>query len=280
MEDTIVRVEDLIFAYQEDQERPTIQGVSFEIKRGDWLAVIGHNGSGKSTLAKLIDGLLEAQSGHIYVDGQELSEETVWEIRQKIGFVFQNPDNQFVGATVEDDVAFALENAGIPRDEMVERVNRALDQVNMTQYKDREPSSLSGGQKQRVAIAGVLALQPEVIILDEATAMLDPEGRHEVVSLMQDIKESQEMTVLSITHDLNEAAMADQIFVVNRGQIVKKGRPEEIFKEGQALVEMGLDVPFAEQLKEALQARGLDMPEAYLTEEGLVDYLCKLNSTR
>ncbi|KAA9302387.1 MULTISPECIES: energy-coupling factor ABC transporter ATP-binding protein [Aerococcus] len=280
MEDTIVRVEDLIFAYQEDQDRPTIQGVSFEIKRGEWLAVIGHNGSGKSTLAKLIDGLLEAQSGQIYVDGQELAEETVWEIRQKIGFVFQNPDNQFVGATVEDDVAFALENAGIPREEMVDRVNRALDQVNMSQYKDREPSSLSGGQKQRVAIAGVLALEPELIILDEATAMLDPEGRQEVVSLMQAIKESQEMTVLSITHDLKEASMADQIFVVNQGQIVKKGRPEEIFEEGQALVEMGLDVPFAEQLKDALQARGLDLPDTYLTEEGLVDQLCKLNSTR
>ncbi|MDO4679812.1 MAG: energy-coupling factor ABC transporter ATP-binding protein [Aerococcus sp.] len=276
----ILSVDQLHFKYDEEQTVETLTDINFAIEEEEWIAVIGHNGSGKSTLAKLIDGLLEANSGTITVDQLKLSEETVWDVRKKIGLVFQNPDNQFVGATVEDDVAFGLENAGIPHDVMVERVNWALEQVGMSDYKDKEPANLSGGQKQRVALAGVLALQPKIIILDEAMSMLDPEGRREVMSVIQQVKAKQHLTIMSITHDIDEAALADRILVMKGGQLVGTGTPAEIFSYGTELIEMGLDVPFPEKLKQALRDRGFPVPHGYLSTEGMVDWLCKFNSTK
>ena len=213
------------------------------------------------------------RSGTIKVGGKELNEANVWDIRRMVGMVFQNPDNQFVGSTVEDDVAFGLENQGIPRDEMVERVHDALERVRMLAFAKREPARLSGGQKQRVAIAGVVALRPDIIILDEATSMLDPEGRAEVIATIQKIKEESNLTVISITHDIDEAANANRILVMRQGQLTNEGTPEKIFSAGEALVEMGLDLPFPEKLKVALKERGVVVPTNYLTEEGMVDWL-------
>lgn len=276
-----IRVEDIYFSYEHDDEKDTgdwtVAGASFEIAAGDWVAMIGHNGSGKSTLAKLIAGLLEAEKGTIMVAGLTLSEETLWDIRSKIGLVFQNPDNQFVGATVEDDVAFGLENQGMPRPEMQKRVAWALEEVGMSAFKTREPANLSGGQKQRVALAGILAMQPEIIILDEATAMLDPEGRSDVLAILKRIKAQGDMTILSITHDINEAAMADQLLVVNQGQIVDQGAPETIFQQGEALLALGLDVPFSEKLRLKLAEAGGQIPDAYEDERGLLDWLCQFD---
>lgn len=272
----LIEVCDLCFRYEEEQAELTIDHANFSIEAGAWAAIIGHNGSGKSTIAKLLDGLLEAESGDITIGGVRLSEATLWDVRDQIGIVFQNPDNQFVGATVEDDVAFALENQGVARNEMLVRVERALRQVDMWQYRDREPATLSGGQKQRVAIAGVLAMRPKIIILDEATAMLDPEGRSEVMRILQTIKADEHITVLSITHDIDEAAMADTVLVVSAGRIVRQGKPQEIFQAGLALPSMGLDVPFAEKLRLALVARGLAMPD-YVDEKGLISFLWPSN---
>ena len=199
----MIEIKNLKFKYNQDQTSYTLNDVSFHVKHGEWLSIVGHNGSGKSTTARLIGGLLVADSGQIIVDGQELTEETVWDIRDKIGMVFQNPDNQFVGATVEDDVAFGLENKGLPYKEMVSRVQEALSFVGMMDFKDREPARLSGGQKQRVAIAGIIAMRPSILILDEATSMLDPEGRQELIQYIEDIRQQYGMTVLSITHDLD-----------------------------------------------------------------------------
>ncbi|MDO4670721.1 MAG: energy-coupling factor ABC transporter ATP-binding protein [Aerococcus sp.] len=279
MASPILTVDHLNFKYDKDATNETLKDINFSIQAEEWIAVIGHNGSGKSTLAKLIDGLLVAESGTVIVDGIELNEETVWDIRQKIGLVFQNPDNQFVGATVEDDVAFGLENAGIPHDVMVERVQWALEQVGMSEYRDKEPGNLSGGQKQRVALAGVLALQPKIIILDEAMSMLDPEGRSEVMAVIKEVKERQHLTIISITHDIDEAALADRILVVKGGHLMGSGTPADIFSYGTELIDMGLDVPFPEKVKHALKARGFAVPKEYLSTEGMVDWLCKLNST-
>ncbi|MGY0836802.1 energy-coupling factor ABC transporter ATP-binding protein [Aerococcus urinaeequi] len=275
MSKPIIQVQDLSFQYSQSDERFAIDGLSTSIYEGEWLAIIGHNGSGKSTFSKLLVGLLEAKSGTIEVDGKVLSMETVWDIRSQIGLVFQNPDNQFVGATVEDDVAFALENRGIPVEEMHERVASALKRVKMWDYRDKEPASLSGGQKQRVAIAGVIAMAPKIMILDESTSMLDPEGREELMAVVADIKQDNDLTVISITHDLNEAAEADRILVFKEGNIIKEGRPADIFTYGHKLTEVGLDVPFAEQLKRALAKRGVDVPSDYIDEEGLGEWLCK-----
>lgn len=275
MSKPIIQVQDLSFQYSQSDERFAIDGLSTSIYEGEWLAIIGHNGSGKSTFSKLLVGLLEAKSGTIEVDGKVLSMETVWDIRSQIGLVFQNPDNQFVGATVEDDVAFALENRGIPVEEMHERVASALKRVKMWDYRDKEPAALSGGQKQRVAIAGVIAMSPKIMILDESTSMLDPEGREELMAVVADIKQDNDLTVISITHDLNEAAEADRILVFKEGNIIKEGRPADIFTYGHKLTEVGLDVPFAEQLKRALAKRGVDVPSDYIDEEGLGEWLCK-----
>ncbi|MDK2845307.1 MAG: energy-coupling factor transport system ATP-binding protein [Enterococcus sp.] len=269
----IIEMKDLTFRYQEEDQIPALNKVSLNINQGEWIAIIGHNGSGKSTLAKTINGLLLPESGSIKVNGQEINEKTIWEVRRNVGMVFQNPDNQFVGSTVEDDVAFGLENQGVPREEMLVRVRESLEQVRMAEFMRKEPSRLSGGQKQRVAIAGIVALRPNVIILDEATSMLDPEGRLEVIATVKKIKEENNLTVLSITHDIDEAANANRIFVMKKGELIQEGTPEEIFSQGEKLIELGLDLPFPERLKLALKARGVDVPKEYMTEEGMVDWL-------
>lgn len=256
-----------------EEDRPALKNVSLSIEQGEWVALIGHNGSGKSTLAKTINGLILPQEGSVAVGDMLLNEENIWNIRKMVGMVFQNPDNQFVGSTVEDDVAFGLENQGIPREEMVTRVKNALEQVRMEEFATREPARLSGGQKQRVAIAGVVALRPDIIILDEATSMLDPEGREEVISTIKKIKEENNLTVLSITHDIDEAANANRVMVMRQGELVSEGTPAEIFSAGPELIELGLDLPFPEKLKAALKQRGISVPTAYLTEEGMVDWL-------
>jgi energy-coupling factor transport system ATP-binding protein len=269
----IIELNNLTFKYQQADERPALNDVSLSINEGEWVAIIGHNGSGKSTLAKTINGLLLPESGTVSVGGNQLNEENIWSIRKMVGMVFQNPDNQFVGATVEDDVAFGLENQGIPRDEMLVRVKNALEQVRMMEFMKREPVRLSGGQKQRVAIAGVVALRPDIIILDEATSMLDPEGREEVIATIKKIKEENNLTVLSITHDIDEAANANRVLVMRQGQLVDEGTPEKIFSAGPQLVEIGLDLPFPEKLKQSLKDRGIAVPEEYLTEERMVEWL-------
>lgn len=272
---SLITLENIMYRYNNDQENNILDDVSFTIEKGEWVTIIGANGSGKSTLVKTLNGLNVPQNGNVIIDGLALNEENIWAIRQKVGMVFQNPDNQFVGSTVADDVAFGLENIGMPRDEMIVKIDQALQQVGMQNFKMHEPARLSGGQKQRVAIAGILALAPDIIVLDEATSMLDPKGRAEVLATVQAIKEQNNLTVISITHDLNEAAQADRIFVMEKGQIKYENKPEEIFKLGDDLVELGLNVPFVEQLKTALINRGLELPDEYMTEERLVEYLWK-----
>ena len=272
---SIIDVKNLSFRYKESQEYHDVKDITFHVKRGEWLSIVGHNGSGKSTTVRLIDGLLEAESGEIVIDGQRLTEENVWNIRRQIGMVFQNPDNQFVGATVEDDVAFGLENQGLSRQEMKKRVEEALDLVGMLDFKKREPARLSGGQKQRVAIAGVVALRPAILILDEATSMLDPEGRRELIETVKGIRKDYDMTVISITHDLEEVAMSDRVLVLKKGEIESTSSPRELFSRND-LDQIGLDDPFANQLKHSLSQNGYDLPENYLTESELEDKLWAL----
>ena len=272
---SIIEVKDLSFRYKEDQECYDVNSVTFHVKRGEWLSIVGHNGSGKSTTIRLIDGLLEAESGEIWIDGQLLSSENVWDLRRQIGMVFQNPDNQFVGATVEDDVAFGLENQGLPREEMKKRVAESLELVGMLDFKKREPARLSGGQKQRVAIAGVVALRPAILILDEATSMLDPEGRRELIQTVQEIRKDYQMTVVSITHDLEEVAMSDRVLVMKKGQVESTSSPRELFSRDD-LDQIGLDDPFTNQLRESLRETGYQLPDGYLTEGELEDKLWEL----
>lgn len=269
----IINVKNVTYTYDDEDQRPALKGVSFSINKGEWVAIIGPNGSGKSTLAKTVNGLIEPDSGEVAVGGLELNEKNVWSIREMVGMVFQNPDNQFVGSTVQDDVAFGLENLGIPREEMLERVRTALEKVNMLEFAEREPARLSGGQKQRVAIAGIVALRPDIMILDEATSMLDPQGREEVLRTVKEVKEQENLSVLSITHDIDEAAAANRVLVMRDGQMIQEGTPERIFSYGEKLVEMGLDLPFPERLKASLKKEGIDVPKDYLTEEGMVDWL-------
>ena len=269
----MIEIKNLKFKYHQDQLSYILDDVSFHVKHGEWLSIVGHNGSGKSTTARLIGGLLVADSGQIIVDGQELTEETVWDIRDKIGMVFQNPDNQFVGATVEDDVAFGLENKGLPYKEMVSRVQEALSFVGMMDFKDREPARLSGGQKQRVAIAGIIAMRPSILILDEATSMLDPEGRQELIQYIEDIRQQYGMTVLSITHDLDEVAMSNRVLVLKQGKVESISSPRELFSRGSELVDLGLDIPFSALLTQKLKNQGLIDCEGYLTEKELVEQL-------
>ena len=272
---SIIDVKNLSFRYKESQEYYDVKDITFHVKRGEWLSIVGHNGSGKSTTVRLIDGLLEAESGEIVIDGQRLTEENIWNIRRQIGMVFQNPDNQFVGATVEDDVAFGLENQGLSRQEMQKRVEEALDLVGMLDFKKREPARLSGGQKQRVAIAGVVALRPAILILDEATSMLDPEGRRELIETVKGIRKDYDMTVISITHDLEEVAMSDRVLVMKKGSIESTSSPRELFSRND-LDQIGLDDPFANQLKHSLSQNGYDLPGNYLTESELEDKLWEL----
>ena len=268
----IIEVQHLKYKYDNHVDDYILKDVTFHVKQGEWLSIVGHNGSGKSTTIRLIDGLLEAESGEIIIDGDELTLENVWEKRRHIGMVFQNPDNQFVGATVEDDVAFGLENQGMDYQTMFDRVQEALDIVGMQDFKEREPARLSGGQKQRVAIAGVVALRPDIIILDEATSMLDPEGRLELIQTVKKIKDRHGMTVISITHDLDEVALSDRVLVMKEGQVESTSTPSELFSRVD-LEDLGLDEPFTNQVKATLLDSGFQLPERYLTEKELQDYL-------
>ena len=277
----IIELSHVTYSYPNSDTR-ALKDLSLTINQGEWVAIIGHNGSGKSTLAKLLNYLLAPTAGDITIAGTSVTEENMWAIRDMVGMVFQNPDNQFVGATVADDVAFGLENRGIARDEMITRVQAALTEVQMAAFADREPARLSGGQKQRVAIASVLAIQPKILILDEATAMLDPKGRREMIALVHELKTrmGDELTVLSITHDIEEAASADRVVVINDGDLIETGAPAQVFANADKLREFGLAVPFAEQLKEKLRERGIDVPASYLTTEGMVDWLWQSISTK
>lgn len=271
MTSTAIEFNEVAFEYEETK---VFENISFKVNKGEWLAVAGHNGSGKSTLAKLVIGLFQPSKGEIRVNGIKLSEDTIWEIRRDIGLVFQNPDNQFVGTTVQDDVAFGLENAGIKREEMVVSVQNALNSVKMSQFSDREPHLLSGGQKQRVAIAGVIALEPSIIILDESTAMLDPKGCREVLEVINKLRFEKNITIISITHNLEEVVKADRVLVLNEGEVYAQGTPEEIFARGEALTEIGLALPFGIQVADELRKNGLDIESKLLISE-LVEQLCK-----
>lgn len=275
--ESFVRLEHVFYKY-EDTEKYAVKDVSISAQKGEWVALVGHNGSGKSTIAKLLNGLLFPEDGLIKIGHFVLSEKNIWDIRRQVGMVFQNPDNQFVGATVQDDVAFGLENHGVPHDTMVERVESALNEVGMQSYALHEPARLSGGQKQRVAIAGVLALQPDVIILDEASSMLDPRGRAEVMETIRIMREQEDITVISITHDLDEVLFADRVIVMNNGEVHSEGTPQEIFEQADAMREIGLGVPFIIELQEKLVAGGFETGSTVLSEGALLDQLWKLNS--
>ncbi|HFU4512343.1 TPA: energy-coupling factor ABC transporter ATP-binding protein [Streptococcus suis] len=277
--ENIIEVKNLKYKYDQEDEKYTLNDVSFHVKQGEWLSIIGHNGSGKSTTVRLIDGLLEAESGDIYISGNKLTADNVWEKRRLIGMVFQNPDNQFVGATVEDDIAFGLENQGVPLEEMRVRVQEALELVGMASFKKREPARLSGGQKQRVAIAGIVALRPNIVILDEATSMLDPEGRLELIRIVKEIKDEHNMTVISITHDLDEVALSDRVIVMKNGQIESTSTPAELFMRDD-LIELDLEQPFTANLAESLRQAGIAIPLRYFTEEELEETLWEFISKK
>ena len=271
----IIDIKDLCFRYSQENEKLDLSHIDLHVNEGEWLAIFGHNGSGKSTLAKAIDGLIEPEAGEIFIDGEKLTDKSLWNIRKKIGMVFQNPDNQFVGADVEGDVAFGLENHGIEREEMHARVKKALEVVDMQNFAKHEPVRLSGGQKQRVAIAGVLALRPKIVIFDESTSMLDPEGRLQIISLIRQMNQIEGFTVISITHDIDEASLADRVIVIDDGQIIDDSLPEKLFQKGEQLIDIGLDVPYPQRLKLELKKRGIQIPAEYMDEESMVNWLCR-----
>lgn len=273
--ENIIKVENLCFEYEPGLK--TIHNISFQIKKGEYVAILGHNGSGKSTIAKLLIGLLEKKSGNIIIDHKELNLENLYKIREKIGIVFQNPDNQFIGATVRDDIAFGLENICIPREKMDELIERYAKRVRMDQFLDHEPTKLSGGQKQRVAIAGILAMSPSIIILDESTSMLDPRGRKEINELIRELKKDKEMTIISITHDIEEAKNADRILLLNKGEIVGDGQPETLLMNEKLLQDLHLDTPFALKVSRKLKAQGIQINETLNVEE-LEKQLCQLHA--
>lgn len=269
---TGIKIRKLVFTYP-DSKYPVLNNINLDFEPFSWTAIIGHNGSGKSTLARLIDGLLSPTAGSIEVDGIQVKESSLGQIHQQIGFVFQNPENQFVGATVADDVAFGLENRQVARNEMEEKIDKALTMVGMSDYKNTAPINLSGGQKQRIALAGILALMPKIIILDEATSMLDPLARQEILSLLQRLKNEYNLSIISITHDLKEIELADKIVVLNDSQVVKQGTPSEILKDKELLLEIGVGVPASQQLQKLLVERGIDIPNRYLNLEELKNWL-------
>lgn len=268
----IVDVHDVSYTYPGNHEA-TLKNVSIAFNQNEWTTIIGHNGSGKSTLARLIDGLLPLDKGSIVVDGVSVNEDHLSDIHQKIGFVFQNPENQFVGTTVEDDVAFGLENHQVPRNEMQFRINQALDDVAMQSYAHKEPGMLSGGQKQRVAIAGILSLRPKILIFDEATSMLDPVARQTVLQLLQRLKVEKGFTIIAISHDPIEATYADNIVIMDQGHVVAHGRSTDILGNYNLLNKYQLTLPFTEQLKRALLARGMQLPAEYMTEEQIIKWV-------
>ena len=273
-----LRMEDVSYQYEPDA-RPAVSHVTLEVERGSFVAVLGHNGSGKSTLAKLMNALFLPTEGRVLVCGMDtLTEERVWNIRRHAGMVFQNPDNQIVANVVREDVAFGLENLGVPQDEMVRRVEAALSAVRMSEFAETAPHMLSGGQKQRVAIAGVLAMEPELIIMDEATAMLDPSGRAEVLATVRKLNREKGMTVVWITHFMEEAAIADRLIVMNDGSVALEGTPRQVFSRVEEIKALGLDVPPMAELAQTLRDKGLPLPEGILTVSDMVkelkDVLC------
>ena len=252
-----LEVKNLSFAYSPEQV--AIDDVSFSVDKGKFIVVLGHNGSGKSTLAKLIVGLLDKNSGQIFFDGEEVTRNNIQNLQNKTALVFQNPDNQFIGVTVEDDIAFGLENKCIPHDKMQEEINLFADSVNMLDYLKKEPINLSGGQKQRVAIAGALILRPEILILDEATSMLDPKGKSTVRKVIDRIhQENPDLTIISITHDVDEALLADEVFILSKGKLVKSGNPKEVFRDREDLLKLKLEVPFIYRFEEKLAKCGIN----------------------
>lgn len=276
-----VLLDNVSYSYEE-QASPALSGVSAEIRPGEFVAVLGHNGSGKSTLAKLLNALFIPSEGNVIVCGYNTREEKlVWEIRQRAGMIFQNPDNQIVATVVKEDVAFGLENLGVPTEEMIPRIESALSAVRMSSCADKAPHLLSGGQKQRVAIAGILAMEPSVIIADEATAMLDPSGRKEVLETIRTLNRQKGITVVWITHFMEEAALADRVLVVTDGQIRLSGTPAEVFDKVDVMREMHLDVPHMTALANELRAAGMPLRPGILTVEELaeeVEKLCPLKS--
>ena len=278
MMDSIIKIENLIFEYRkEEEEQPVkaINNISLEVEKGSFTAILGKNGSGKSTLAKNLNGLLLPTGGTVYVNGYNTAdEEHIWDVRQSAGMVFQNPDNQLVSAIVEDDVAFGPENLGIEPADIRRRVDKALEDVNMGPFKGKSPHLLSGGQKQRIAIAGVVAMKPRCIIFDEPTAMLDPKGRKEIMSIIKELHE-EGITVVLITHFMDEAVNADRVIIMHQGEIFMDGTPAEVFGQGEKVKSVNLDVPMAVELARALRQRGIEVPEKIIGTEEMVEYLCQ-----
>ena len=276
MEETILTAKDLKFRYDPEQPDYALNGVSAEVKRGEFVAVLGANGCGKSTLAKHFNAILLPESGTVLVEGMDTKdEEKIYDIRQTVGMVFQSPDNQIVATVVEEDVAFALENLGVPPEEMRRRVDEAMKMAGIYEYRKRAPHNLSGGQKQRVAIAGVVAMRPDCLILDEATAMLDPRGREQVMQTIHHLNKNMGITVVSITHYMEEVVHADKVYVMDNGEVVMQGTPREIFSQVETLKEYRLDVPQVTLLAHELHKAGVDVPEGILTTEELVNALCQ-----
>ena len=276
----IVSFKNVSFTYSESKT-PAVKNISFDVEEGSWFTILGHNGSGKSTITRLINGLLVADknsNSSIVIDGDQLNDKNLWEIRSKVGIVFQNPGNQFVGATVGDDVAFGLENRGVPRTEMLKMVDQAIKNVGMEEFITSEPANLSGGQKQRVAIAGILAVKPKILILDEATSMLDPQGRETIIKLVKKMKRKNNLTIISITHDINEVMLADEVLVLNDGIKMLQGRPNDIFENYELIKKIGLDIPFIFKVKLELKKHHISIPQNINSEEKLIEYLCQLNS--
>ena len=270
-----ISFKDVTFAYP-GEKRNAIDNLNIEIEKGEHIALVGRNGSGKSTFARLLNGLNLPARGVVTVDGMTTSDKTrLFDIRKTVGVVFQNPDNQTVASIVEDDVAFGPENLGVPRKEIGERIEYALNAVGMAEYRKATPSRLSGGQKQRIAIAGVLAIKPSVIVMDESTAMLDPKGRKEVTDTVKKLHDENGMTVINITHYMEEAVSADKIFVMDGGKIVASGTPEEIFADREKLLALGLDVPLTVKIADALGKKGLKINGDVLTKEGLAEGICE-----
>lgn len=282
MKESYIKVENLCYSYNEDDGRdvPVLNGLSFAIQKGEYVAILGHNGSGKSTLAKLLDMILVPTGGSITIDGVEitapdLTEEDLYALRRKVGMVFQNPDNQLVATIVEEDVAFGPENLGVPREELRARVDNALATVGMSEYAHHEPHRLSGGQKQRVAIAGIIALSPEIMIFDESTSMLDPVGRREVLQTMAMLNREKGITILTITHYMNEAAQADRVIVLDDGAVLMDGTPAEVFAHPDKLRRAGLDVPQCSALVEQLKKEGIDLEGDCYSTALCADLICR-----
>lgn len=275
----MIEIKNLVYAY-EDAVKSAVDDVSLSIEKGEFIAVLGHNGSGKSTLAKCLNGLFRPTSGDVIVDGMNTKEdEDIWKIRARAGMVFQNPDNQIVATVVEEDVAFGAENLAVEQSELRKRVDDALAAVEMTEYKDDQPHKLSGGQKQRVAIAGILAMNPDYIILDEPTAMLDPVGRQEVMNTILRLNKEEGKTIILITHFMNEAVQADRVAVMEEGKLILEGPPRDVFNQVDTMKSLGLDVPQVTELAARLKAVGVPLPDGILDREEFVDALCRASAS-